>query len=98
MKPTTEQSNILDFIATEKSNLMIRARAGCGKSSTLKLIDQAATTAQPYLVICFSKSIADEARQSGEFRTSTTIKTMNAIGHGIWAEYCNKKLKLSNVS
>lgn len=95
MKPTAEQSNILDFIATEKSNLMIRARAGCGKSATLKLIDQAATTAQPYLVICFNKSIADEARQSGEFRTSTTIKTMNAIGHGIWAEYCNKKLKLS---
>ena len=92
MKPTTEQSAILDFIATSDENLMIRARAGCGKSSTLKLID--ATLRGTALVICFNKSIADEARKSGEFRSTKTIKTMNSIGHTIWADYCHRRLVL----
>ena len=95
MKPTTEQSAILDFIASSDANLMIRARAGCGKSSTLKLID--ATLRGTALVICFNKSIADEARKSGEFRSTTTIKTMNSIGHRIWADYSHRKLNLAKT-
>ena len=92
MTPTPEQSAILDFIATSKSNLMIRARAGCGKTSTLKLID--ASLRGTALVICFNKSIAEEAKKSGDFRPTTQIKTMNSIGHGIWATYCQRKLAL----
>lgn len=95
MNPTLEQSAILDFIATSKSNLMIRARAGCGKSSTLKLID--AKLSGPALMICFNKSIADEATKSGEFRSTTLIKTMNSIGHKIWADSCASKLVLSKT-
>jgi DNA helicase-2/ATP-dependent DNA helicase PcrA len=92
MTPTPEQSAILDFVATSKSNLMIRARAGCGKSSTLKLID--ATLRTPTLVICFNKSIAEEAKASLDFRSTTSIKTMNSIGHGIWSTYLQRKLAL----
>lgn len=95
MNPTAEQSAILDFISTSKSNLMIRARAGCGKSSTLKLID--AKLSGPALMICFNKSIADEALKSNGFRVTTHIKTMNSIGHKIWADSCANKLVLSKT-
>jgi hypothetical protein len=91
---TPEQTAILDFYSSTKLNLMIRARAGCGKSATLKLIDQSTRSGIPSLMICFNKSIADEAKASEAFRPSTTIKTMNSIGHGIWADYCKTKLKL----
>ena len=92
MNPTPEQSAILDFISSSRSPLMIRARAGCGKTSTLKLIDASLRT--PTLVICFNKSIAEEAKASKAFRDTTSIRTMNSIGHAIWAAYCQKKLAL----
>jgi len=58
---TPQQDNILDVFQSSKSNFMIRARAGCGKSATLKLIDRATRSGVPALMICFNKSIADEA-------------------------------------
>jgi hypothetical protein len=91
---TPEQSAILDFYASSDRNFMIRARAGCGKSATLKLIDQATKSSVPTLMICFNKSIATEAKDSAEFRSTTSIRTMNSIGHGIWADACGTKLKL----
>jgi DNA helicase II / ATP-dependent DNA helicase PcrA len=94
MIPTPEQQNILEFIRSSKQNLMIRARAGCGKSSTLKLIDKAQSSAVPALVICFNKSIKEELIRSGDFRSSTTINNFNSIGHKIWADHCKKKLSL----
>ena len=36
--PTHEQSAILDAVAGSSANLMIRAHAGCGKTSTLQMI------------------------------------------------------------
>ena len=92
MNPTEEQSAILDFIATSRSNLMIRAYAGCGKTSTLELIDRASST-NPKLLLCFNKAIAEEATR--RMRPSTTVKTFNSLGHRIWAESVGKKLNLN---
>ena len=92
MKPTPEQESILDAVRTSKSNLMIRARAGCGKTSTLQLIDAATPTNLANLLICFNKSIAEDAKK--KMRSSTTVKTFNSIGHQLWAEHCKKKLSL----
>jgi len=92
MTPTIEQQNILDAVQSTKANLMIRARAGCGKSATLKLIDRVASG--PVLVICFNRAIKESAIASGEFRPSTTINNFNSIGHKIWADYCGKRLTL----
>ncbi len=63
MTPTPEQSAILSAVRDSRSNLMIRARAGCGKTSTLELIDHAETKL-PYLLICFNKTIALEAQEN----------------------------------
>lgn len=91
-KPTEEQAAILDAVRGSTSNLMIRARAGCGKTATLKMID-AAEKSKPYLLVCFNKAIADEARQ--EVRSVTTVKTLNGLGHGIWADFIARKPTLN---
>jgi DNA helicase-2/ATP-dependent DNA helicase PcrA len=90
--PTPEQSAILSAVRDSTSNIMIRARAGCGKTSTLELIDRAETKL-PYLLICFNKTIAAEAKL--RMRPSTTVKTFNGLGHSIWGDFCGKKLKLN---
>lgn len=62
MNPTTEQSNIIKLVATE-ANIAISARAGTGKTSTLKLIAQS----YPELTfgaIYFNKANVDELNAS----------------------------------
>lgn len=93
MNPTDEQTAILDAVRTTRDNLMLVARAGCGKSSTLKLIDRADAN-RPHLYMVFNKKNAVEAIDSGDFHSSTTIKTYNGLGHGIWAAATGKKLAL----
>ena len=91
-KPTPEQAAILDAVASTKTNIMMQARAGCGKTSTLKLID-AALKSSPALLVCFNKAIATEAAE--EVRSITTVKTFNSLGHKIWADYYGRKLTLA---
>lgn len=103
MQPTPEQNDILDAVASSKSNIMIQAYAGTGKSSTLNLIDGA--DAQPHLYLTFNKSnkLKAEAEQKADlWRSTTLIKNFNGFGHGIWVDYCKKKLtlnkkKISNI-
>ena len=90
--PTTEQQTILDAVKTTKANLMIRARAGCGKTTMLELIDAAEKT-QPYLLMCFNKAIATEAEK--RMRSATTVRTFNSLGHKIWAAAVDRKLSLN---
>ena len=85
MNPTPEQSAAIDHCADPSHpNLMLNAYAGTGKSATLKLIDKASKI-HPALYLVFNKRNADEARASGAFRSTTVVKTFNALGHGIWA-------------
>lgn len=96
MNPTTEQSTILTAATTTSDNLMLNALAGTGKSATLKLIDRHIKT-RPSLYLVFNKRNqleAVEAQKAGEFRDTTTIKTFNGLGHGIWAKYITGSIHL----
>jgi superfamily I DNA/RNA helicase len=86
--PTLEQSAILDAVAATPTNLMIRAYAGCGKTSTLELID--AAIPGPTLLVCFNKAIAATAAK--RFRTTTQVRTFNSLGHRIWAAAISSKV------
>ena len=92
--PTTEQQTILDAVKTTKANLMIRARAGCGKTTMLEMIDAAEKT-QPYLLMCFNKAIATEAEK--RMRSATTVRTFNSLGHKIWAAAVDRRLTLAKT-
>jgi superfamily I DNA/RNA helicase len=88
MNPTEEQQIILNHChGTNYQNLMINALAGTGKSATLKLIDRASKI-KPALYCVFNKRNQLEAvaaQKAGEFNETTSIKTFNGLGHGIWA-------------
>lgn len=90
--PTPEQAAILEAVKTTKTNLMVRARAGTGKTTILEMIDSAEKS-QPYLLMCFNKAIATEAEK--RMRSATTVKTFNGLGHRIWAAAVDRKLTLN---
>jgi len=92
MKPTDEQTAILDAVKGSKQSLMVRARAGCGKTTILEMIDHAEKS-QPYLLMCFNKAIATEAEK--RMRSATTVRTFNSLGHKIWAAAVDRRLTLN---
>lgn len=85
MQPTNEQSSILSTLRTTPGNLSIRALAGSGKTSTLEMIQNDATEC-PILCLAFNKRIAEE--MSKRFRSTTTVRTFNSLGHRIWSKTC----------
>lgn len=93
MTPTTEQALIIEAARSTKDNLLLSALAGAAKTSTLVMIANALPT-EPALCLAFNKKIANEMtlRLPGHVQ----CKTLNALGHGIWAQACKpRKLTLN---
>jgi DNA helicase-2/ATP-dependent DNA helicase PcrA len=87
--PTDEQIAILDAARTTKSNLMISALAGTGKTTTLEGVERVLPRG-PMLYLVFNRKNADEA--SRRMLSSTTTRTFNSIGHRIWASSHSRNL------
>jgi DNA helicase-2/ATP-dependent DNA helicase PcrA len=88
--PTAEQEHILSLVTSTSSNLIINALAGSGKTTTLEMIQDALPP--PTLCIAFNKRIADEMQK--RFRTTTTVRTFNGLGHRIWSAACAGRVSL----
>jgi superfamily I DNA/RNA helicase len=91
MQPTDEQLSILSAVRQDSRNLQIKALAGTGKTSTLRLIDGQINGKYNILYIVFNKRNAEEALEPNEdgspkFSSTTRIKTLNGLGHGIWQQ------------
>jgi DNA helicase II / ATP-dependent DNA helicase PcrA len=91
-EPTTEQKAIVAAAAGTTDNLMISALAGAAKTSTLGLICQALPQV-PILCLAFNKRIATEMAQ--RLPGNVTAKTLNSIGHSVWASTIGQRLTLS---
>lgn len=91
MTPTPEQEAIIEAALTSKDSLLINALAGAAKTTTLELICKA-LPAQPILSLAFNKRIAVEMEK--RLPGHVKCQTMNALGHGIWAAACAKRLTL----
>ena len=91
LSPTKEQLHILSLLSSTRSNILINALAGTGKTSTLELIQNAANP--PVLCLAFNRRIADEMEK--RFRSTTTVRTLNGLGHRIWAAACAGRLSLN---
>jgi len=74
MNKTQQQLDIIEA-AKAGDSLVIKAFAGCGKTSTLNMI--AAELSKPSLYIAFNKSIAEEA--STKFPAHVECKTINSL-------------------
>jgi DNA helicase II / ATP-dependent DNA helicase PcrA len=92
MTPTEEQIAIIDAAVSSPHNLQIRAYAGCGKTSTLERIDLALGEA-PRLCLAFNKRIAQE--MSGRLLPTTECRTLNSLGHRIWAKTITSRIVIN---
>lgn len=90
-KPTEEQGAIIEASTSTTSNLIINALAGCGKTSTLELVERAVKT-KPVLYLVFNSKNAKEAEK--RMLSTTSVRTFNSIGHRIWAKTTSRNLSL----
>lgn len=88
--PTPEQDAIYS-VASAPDNLMISALAGTGKTSTLEALSRKVKE-KAILYLVFNKKNAVEAE--GRMPPSTTVRTLNSLGHRIWAESQGRRLTL----
>ena len=88
--PTSEQEHILSLVSGTKSNLLINALAGSGKTTTLEMIQDALDP--PVLCLAFNRRIADVMVK--RFRSTTTVRTFNGLGHRIWSTACAGRVSL----
>jgi hypothetical protein len=91
--PTPEQQSIIDHVATElSSHLMVSARAGAAKTSTIVMAAEHIPASRNPLAVAFNKRIADEL--TSRLPSHFTCKTLNALGHAAWTRARNGKPKL----
>jgi excinuclease UvrABC helicase subunit UvrB len=60
-EPNEQQQKIIDWAKNGEGNMMVKARAGTGKTTTIEMIVQ--NISNPSLVMCFNKHIAEELLQ-----------------------------------
>lgn len=85
------QQDILDYVKQNKGNLLIDAKAGSGKTSTLILVaEQLANTNQNCMFLSFNKSIVEELKLKIPYM-SNSIKTVHSLGLSFIRSYCYKK-------
>jgi len=91
MTPTAEQLAIVEAAKSTKDNLLLNALAGAAKTTTLVMIAQA-LPAEPILSLAFNKRIAVEMEK--RLPGHVQCRTLNAVGHRVWAQACSSRLVL----
>ena len=92
MTPTAEQSAILDAVRNTKDNLLITARAGGAKTTTLCLI--AGEVKGSCLCMAFNKDIQLELQQ--RLPPGATARTLNAIGYKALWQFFRSRMKIES--
>lgn len=82
MTPTPEQAQIIATAKASNNSLLIKALAGAAKTTTLVMLAHALPL-QAMLCIAFNKRISDEMQK--RMPGHVQCKTINALGHGVWA-------------
>lgn len=91
-KPTEEQQLIIDLACNSSESILINALAGAAKTTTLELICRALPI-QPILSLAFNKRIAEEMTK--RLPGHVQCRTLNSVGHRVWAQACTGKLFLN---
>lgn len=78
MKPNTEQQAIIDAFLSRSGSIAVNALAGTGKTTTLKMLAQAAPN-QRMQYLAFNRSIADDARSS--MPRNVEVSTMHSLAY-----------------
>lgn len=81
MKPTSQQQAFLDTLCNTNSNILLQARAGCGKTSSILMAVDAYADKFPsdsIWVCAYNKSIADEVQTKLKQHGHTDWKKVSA--------------------
>lgn len=81
--PSKYQHAIFEFIQNSDKSIVVQALAGSGKSSTIIEALKYIPSDKSVLMVAFNKSIADELATKVTHHTNVTVKTFNALGHGL---------------
>lgn len=90
MELTNEQSNILDH----KDSLIVVARAGAGKSSTIRLMAEKYKENSLYLV--YNKALQMEAE--GKLPSNVKVKTIHSLAYGQYGTKIRHKLNKGDLA
>lgn len=91
--PTPEQTAILTAARERPENLLVRAYAGCGKTTTLVQIAQALPD-KPGLALAFNVKIKKELEK--RMPANFEVKTLNGLGHSAWARAINSRCEVDD--
>jgi superfamily I DNA/RNA helicase len=99
INPTEEQTSIIER-AQDSGNLQIVAYAGAGKSETLSMIDDA-LGAKARLYLAFNSKVVENMTKFNhktgkpKVRSTTDCRTINSLGHRIWANTISNKIVIN---
>ena len=97
-KLSTYQQNILNYIDNNTRNLLVDAKAGSGKTSTLLLIaNKVYNQNKKCTFLAFNKSIVDELSKKLQ-NTDCMIKTIHSLGLSFIRSYLMKKFGMNNYT
>lgn len=91
---TPEQEKILCIGRDTESNMIVRAYAGCAKTTTLELLSKALPSSTHGLFLAFNKKIAEELAK--RVASNFAVMTLNGLGHRAWAAVSQGRLVLDD--
>ncbi len=89
MKPTDEQVAILAAARDTRSNLMIKAYAGTGKTTTLEMV---ANVLPEQAALALAFNVSTKKNMEKRFPAHFQVKTLNGLGHVAWGKAIGKRL------
>jgi DNA helicase-2/ATP-dependent DNA helicase PcrA len=84
-KPSEHQTRIFDFISKDINSLVIDAKAGAAKTTTIVESLKYIPTNKKILFLAFNKAIAAELQK--KVPTYVRAQTINSLGHRAWCRH-----------
>ena len=94
-KPTDEQKSIVDLYASTSSHILVIARAGAAKTTTLCLLADATPQERSGLALAFNVSMKKELAE--RLPSNFECMTLNGLGHRVWGKFLGKRLRLEKT-
>lgn len=95
-EPSAYQKKIFEEVERGTGNIVVAARAGCGKSSTLELATQHMPSSSKILIVAFGKDIATALKDRIK-HPGAQIQTLNAYGFSAFRKANRGTVKMDDA-
>lgn len=87
LTPTPEQSNIIEAVTNSPANVMVNAKAGTGKTTTLTMICGALKRVSTLALVFNTRNKTDLEKKLPDW---VSVMTINGLGHRAWGRAIGK--------